>query len=67
MPQEIARLHGSQYDAQFNIAVKTELKERFKKLKSERRVDTAEEIRKALVELAERLERTLGVTQVEAS
>ena len=54
--REIARLKSRVYTEQMNIWVDVELKARIKRLKEEKRVNTAEEARKALVEMVERLE-----------
>ncbi len=55
--REIARLKGKVFTEQVNIWVDQDLKERMKRLKEEKRINTAEESRKALSDMVERLER----------
>lgn len=54
---EIARLKGKVFTEQVNIWVDGDLKARLKRLKEEKRINTAEESRKALIAMVERLER----------
>lgn len=60
--REIARLKELVFDEQINTPVPAALKERFKRLKSAKKIDTAEEIRKALYALATDLESAVGIT-----
>jgi hypothetical protein len=62
MKDEIARLKKSVYTAQMNFWVEEELKARFRVLKEVHGIDVAEEGRKALYALADRLERAVAKT-----
>lgn len=53
----IARLTHGTYTEQLNIKLSRELKTRIRRLKYEKDVDTGEEIRKAISQLVERLEK----------
>lgn len=54
---EVAIMRGAVNTGQFNVRIPLDLELRIKRLKTERRIDTSEEARKALTEMVERLER----------
>jgi len=60
MKEEIARLKRTVYTAQMNFWVEEDLKERFRTLKEVYGIDVAEEGRKALYALADRLEKAVA-------
>ena len=53
---EIARLKGRAYTEQVNLWVDKDLKERLRRLKEEKRINTAEEARKAIAVMVAKLE-----------
>lgn len=53
---EIAKLKGRVNTEQINLSVDKDLRDRLRRLKEEKRINTAEEMRKALSDMVRRLE-----------